>query len=178
MALSLLDHRVAGADEDGPGHCIDKPDLTDAHIEEVADSLTHAMDRVGRRKNLDAKNGRRANDLLARRVGREDANVRDAESIFADLDAKFRDHVKAPVLAVIGEEDGKKELQLAVIAFAQVSLLDLAFDVIDVGAIGGAEVLADRDELSGRHRRFASRAIMRLSGDRIQGSLREKIMVV
>jgi hypothetical protein len=117
----------------------------------VVDALLETVEAVFGREDLDGDEGWALDDGVGGVGAAEDGHIGDAEACGGDLDADLGAGDDVPIEPV-GIEDGNEDgLQEAVRTFSHISLLDLAVDVVAVGAVGGAEVLADRDEGGGCH---------------------------
>jgi hypothetical protein len=80
---------------------------------------------------------------------RYEADIGNPVSAVADLHPLFREDIHAPLVLAIAKMPDQKALEAGVRCLAHVSLQNLAIDVIAIGAVGGVQVLFDRDENRG-----------------------------
>lgn len=151
-AVRVLNHRRSRADRDSAQFGIKYPHLRHAHLEVVPDTLAGLLYRILRRENLDAQKRRVEHNLLARRVPRPDADIGYAEASRFHLYAKFGIDANMRFIFDRPQKFNQLRLQIAVVLFAQVSLLHLAVDIVAIGTIGTPEVFGNRNRGAGRHR--------------------------
>ncbi len=148
---------------------IHQPDILDAHGEIILDALGHAGKRVFGGKDLDANQGWNTEDRTWCDTCSDGADVGDAKACGGDLDALFREWTKAPLTAVVKENREEEALDGCMRCLAQVALLDFAVDIVAVRAVGGGEILADRDE-DGRGHGFSMRRYPATRQGKLDGS--------
>ncbi len=143
---------------------VDEPEVRDAHFEVVAENDLSAGEAVFGGEDFDTDERRGGRDLLMGSVGVKDGDVADADAGGRDADALLDDGVGVPCVFTVFKQSGDKKLNLGVIVCAHVAFLYFAVDEVNVGLVGGAEVLIDGEQSGcGRHG-FASVTIMRRNG--------------
>ena len=144
-----LARAVVGGDPCAAGLRIDHPHVLDAHGQVIVDPLLHFRNAILRRKDLDAEQGRRLDDLLDRRFGAEYTDIRDAEPTLLNLDTAFGHDPDFSAPFVPKKARQNKSLQSCVIILTQVALQQDTVNIFPVRPVSAGQVLRHRNQ----HRR-------------------------
>jgi hypothetical protein len=144
--LLRLVEAVGVGEVSAAGVGVNEPDVLDAEAEVVGDALLEAGEGVFGGEDLDDEQGWGAEDVLAWCVFPNNGDVGDAEAGGGYLHAVFGEDFRLPELCIDSEEDREKALHLGMFNLAQVSLLDLAINIVAIRTIAGVQVFLDRDE--------------------------------
>ena len=103
-----------------------------------------AGDAIFGGKNFDAQQGWGKRNLLAGRIGADQADVRNANPSGRDLGSLLRHRDNVPEL-FLAHEPGKNEcLNTIVVEFAHVTFLNMIVDKVAVRPVSGLKVIFER----------------------------------
>jgi hypothetical protein len=128
------------------GFGIENPDVLDAEGDVIVDAVLKTAQPVFRRKNFDHDQLGMLDDRLPWSIRAEHRNIWHTESRPFDLRPYICHRPHAPCVAVLDEEMTQQDLQIPVIVFAQVPLLDFSVNVVAVGPVTGVEILLYRHD--------------------------------
>ncbi len=116
-----------------------------AHDDVVPNTLEHLAQGVFMREDLDAEDGRGADNLFAAMFRASDREVGDAKVACRHLHARLEGRPDLPLVALREEAAVENALQGAVIHFAHIALLNETIEVVDIGPEGCAQLHLDRE---------------------------------
>jgi hypothetical protein len=105
-------HGVGPADPDAAQFGIEEPDVGHSEGGVVVDAILHPGDGIVLRKDFDTDERRMGDDVLGRKVRRDNGKVGDAETPWMDLDTLLRKDANVPTLAVVVQPPGDFHLKI------------------------------------------------------------------
>jgi hypothetical protein len=140
-----LDPASARAVVAAPSFRIDNPDIPYAHATIIIEPLLITRDTIFGRQHLDNSQRSARGDLFDWLITRHQADVGNAESCGGNFDAQFRYRSDVPLLCMAGKPNCKGRLDGRMIEFAQVSLLQLAVDIVAVRTVAAVQVVLNAE---------------------------------
>ena len=134
---------------------IDYPDIRDAELKIVVQTVLHRGDGVIRGHHFDANVWGRREDFLIRERIFANHHVRESDAAGRDSHPDFGDRLKAREFRPAAKPDGDPSLRVGMPSFSHVSLQELAIDEIAIGVKAGAQVFVHRN-----HRAYAHEFII------------------
>ena len=130
---------------------IDHPEVSDAELKVVVETILHAEDSVVRRHHFNAEVRRRGKDFFVRKWQFRYDHIRNPDAVGADSHAKFGKGLQRKNVLVAPKPGDNLTLRVTMFSFTRISLQHLALDEIAVGPIAGAQVFVHRNECADAH---------------------------